>query len=114
MRGTIVNVIAVVAGSLLGVFLKGRFPEKVKEIIMQGLGLASCLIGIQMALESKNILIVIFSLVIGGICGELIGIEKKLNGAGAYIQRKLAREDDLFIQGFDRCNKGNCFMQQLV
>lgn len=100
MRGTIVNVIAVVAGSLLGVFLKGRFPEKVKEIIMQGLGLASCLIGIQMALESKNILIVIFSLVIGGICGELIGIEKKLNGAGAYIQRKLAREDDLFIQGF--------------
>ena len=100
MRGTIVNVIAVIAGSLLGLFLKGKFPERLKEIIMQGLGLATCLIGIQMALESKNILIVIFSLVIGGICGELIDIEKRLNEIGNFLQRRLAREDDLFIQGF--------------
>lgn len=100
MTGTIVNFIAIIAGSLLGLFLKERFTEKLQEIVMQGLGLAVFLIGIQMALESKNILVVIFSMVLGGIAGEIVDIEKKLNGLGNYIKNKFAREDDLFIQGF--------------
>ena len=100
MTGTIVNFFAIIVGALLGVFLKERFSQKLQEIVMQGLGLAVVLIGLQMALESKNLLIIIFSLVLGGITGELIDIEKKLNSLGAYIQNKFGREDDLFIQGF--------------
>ncbi|MFW6264772.1 MAG: DUF554 domain-containing protein [Bacillota bacterium] len=100
MTGTIVNVVAIIVGSLLGIFFKERFPRKMQQTVMQGLGLAVILIGIQMALQTKNILIVIFSLVLGGVVGELIDIEKKLNNVGEYIRKKFNSKDDLFVQGF--------------
>ncbi len=78
MKGTIVNVIAIFLGCSVGFILRSKFPEKIGKIVMQGLGLVSLLIGIQMAIKTNNILLMIFSLVIGGIIGETIGIEEGL------------------------------------
>ncbi|MFW6022841.1 MAG: DUF554 domain-containing protein [Halanaerobiaceae bacterium] len=100
MNGSIVNFFAILAGSILGVLFKGKFPKKILVTIMHGLGLAVILIGLQMALKTENMLIVIFSLVLGGIVGEIIDIEKRLNNIGEYIKRKFNSEDDLFVQGF--------------
>jgi len=103
MIGTIVNVIAIIIGSILGFLVKGRLPERFQNIVIQGISLAVLIIGLQMALSvenTKGTLVVIFSLVIGGIIGEMLEIENRLEGLGEIIQSKFGSEDGLFVQGF--------------
>ncbi len=103
MIGTIVNVIAIIIGSILGFSVKGKLPEKYQNIVMQGISLAVLIIGLQMALSvesTKGTLVVIFSLVIGGIIGELIGIESGLEKIGEKIQENFGSDEGLFVQGF--------------
>lgn len=103
MIGTIVNVVAIIVGSILGFLVKGKLPERFQNIVIQGISLAVLIIGLQMAfsLEStKGTLVVIFSLVIGGIIGEILEIEDRLERLGEKIQSKFGSEDGLFVQGF--------------
>lgn len=103
MIGTIVNVIAIIVGSFLGFLVKGRLPERFQNIVIQGISLAVLIIGLQMAFSvesTKGTLVVIFSLVIGGIIGEVLKIESKLEGFGEKIQSKFGSDDGLFVQGF--------------
>ena len=102
MVGTILNVVTVLAGSVLGTVLGGRLPERVRETVMQGLGLLTLVIGIQMALETKNILIVLGSILVGGIVGELMGIQAWLDGLGQRLEERFARggESGTFTRGF--------------
>jgi uncharacterized membrane protein YqgA involved in biofilm formation len=102
MKGTIVNVVAIFLGCSVGYILKGKFPEKIRKIIMQALGLASLLIGMQMALKTNNILLVIFSLVIGGIIGEIMAIEEGLERFGEKIRSRFkgGTASERFVEGF--------------
>jgi hypothetical protein len=103
MIGTIVNVGAVLAGSTVGILFRGKFPEKIQNSVIHGISLAVLLIGFQMAFsieKSEDILLVIFSLVIGAVIGEVLEIEKKLNDFGQGIKEKIGGKDDLFVQGF--------------
>lgn len=102
MKGTIVNVIAIFLGCSVGFILKSKFPEKIGKIIMQALGSASLLIGMQMALKASNILLIIFSLVIGGIIGELVGIEEGLERFGEKIRSRFKGNtaSERFVEGF--------------
>ncbi|MBI5166214.1 MAG: DUF554 family protein [candidate division NC10 bacterium] len=59
MRGTLVNVVAVLLGSGLGLLIGNRLPEKIKKVITTGLGLSTILIGVQMAFKAENVLIII-------------------------------------------------------
>jgi len=102
MRGTIVNVIAIFLGCSVGFILKSKFPEKIRKIVMQALGLTSLLIGMQMALKTNNILLVIFSLVIGGVIGEIMGIEESLERFGERVKLKFKSNNtsERFVEGF--------------
>ncbi|SFL88184.1 DUF554 domain-containing protein [Halanaerobium salsuginis] len=103
MIGTFVNVLAVLAGSTVGILFRGKFPEKIQETVIQGISLAVILIGMQMALsieKSPDVLLVIFSLVIGAVIGELLSIESNLNKFGEQLKQKFKAKDDLFVQGF--------------
>ena len=101
MLGTIVNALAVVVGSLLGSTLKKGLPERLKNTVMQGLGLCVILIGAQGALKTQNVMIVILSVVAGGVLGSLIGIEKGLDTFGKSLQKKMSRADGTDIgKGF--------------
>src|SRR6056297_356195 len=103
MIGTIVNVLAIIAGSILGFLVKGKLPERFQNIVIQGISLAVLIIGLQMAFtveSTKGTLIVIFSLVIGGIIGELLRIESGLEVLGEKIQKRFGSDDGLFVQGF--------------
>lgn len=86
--GTFINAGAIIAGSILGMLLKNSFPEKIKRIIFQVLGLSTIIIGVQMAFEVKNILVLIFSLAIGGIIGELCNLEINFEKFIEYIKSK--------------------------
>jgi uncharacterized membrane protein YqgA involved in biofilm formation len=102
VKGTIVNAVAIFLGCSVGLILKSKFPEKIEKIIMQALGLASLLIGMQMAIKADNILLVIFSLVIGGVIGEIIDIEAGLERFGERIKRKFKSNNtsERFVEGF--------------
>lgn len=88
MKGTLVNSAVVLLGSGIGVLLRRGFAERYQKTVMQGLGLAVLLIGIEMSLKTKNVLIVILSLVIGGLLGEWIDIDKRLNRFGAWLSEQ--------------------------
>lgn len=91
LLGTIVNVICIVMGSFVGVFLT-RIPNKYKETIMQGVGLTVLLIGLQMALETESIIIVLLSLLVGAIIGELLKLEQVLDTFGHWIASKFTNQ----------------------
>ncbi|MBB6282967.1 DUF554 domain-containing protein [Geobacillus subterraneus] len=88
LLGTIVNGMSIVVGALIGKWFH-RIPERVKETVMGGIGLAVALLGIQMGMKSEQFLIVIFSLVFGGILGEIWNWEEKLNRLGQWLEKKV-------------------------
>jgi len=100
VKGTIVNVIAVVAGSLVGLFFARFVTERIKLIIMQALGLSVMLIGISMALRTDNILIVTGSMVLGGILGEVLDIEGWLDRMGERLKKRVRSKSGTFVTGF--------------
>jgi uncharacterized membrane protein YqgA involved in biofilm formation len=85
---TLINALAIIAGSILGIMFKDKFPDKIKKIIFQAMGLSTVLIGIQMFFDGKNVLIVIISLVIGGIAGELLNLETNFEKFIEFIKSK--------------------------
>lgn len=98
--GAIVNASAIIIGSVVGLLLGRRYPDRVRAIVFQGLGLAVLLIGTQMALKCQNLLILIFSLVIGGTVGELIRLDEWFNRLGDGLKKRVNSKNDLFTDGF--------------
>ncbi len=100
MRGTIVNVVAVLVGSGIGLAVGKRLPERLQRIITTGLGLSTLLIGMQMALKVQNMLVLIASMVIGGLAGELLGIEAGLERAGEWLKSRAGSSSGTFVTGY--------------
>lgn len=92
MLGTIVNSIAVIVGCLVGLVVKGRLTEKISTTIMNGLALCTIYIGIAGALNGEDTLIMIISVAIGALLGEIIDIDKCLNKLGYYLESKFKRK----------------------
>lgn len=93
MLGTIVNVIAIILGSILGLILKGKFNSKLQEITVQATGLAVIFSGASTTFETMinepcNPVLFVVSIVIGGIVGTLIDIDGKIKGLGDKIDKK--------------------------
>jgi len=100
VTGTLVNTGAVVAGSLLGVLIGKRLPGRIKTIVMQALGLSVILIGLQMALSGTRPLLVIGSILLGAVTGELMDIEGRIAAIGEWLKRRFRSESSTFVQGF--------------
>ncbi|TYQ18096.1 UNVERIFIED_CONTAM: hypothetical protein Cloal_0503 [Acetivibrio alkalicellulosi] len=110
--GTIVNAVGIILGTVVGILLKNGLPQRFKNIIMQSIGLAVFVVGlsgtlqgiykvtINEALDRQYIMLMIISLVIGGILGELLDIEMKLEKIGNWFQNKFASKDNKFSEGF--------------
>lgn len=101
MIAAVVNMIVIILGGLLGVMLGGRLKEVHTETIVKALGICTMVIGITSSIETSNILIVIISLVIGTIIGELLKIEQRLDTLGDWLKSKVAKKDGgRFTEGF--------------
>lgn len=110
--GTIVNTGAVIVGGVFGYFLKSGVSERYKKIVMQGIGLSVLFIGISGTikeiitivngnkLDTQFTMLMIFSLVIGGLIGEFLKIEERLENIGNWIQKKIPSKGDSFSHGF--------------
>jgi len=100
MLGTIVNVVAIITGALLGILIKSGIKEDYKNTIMDGIGLSVVIIGIISGIETDNIILIVGSIVLGSVIGEIIGIEEGLDKLGSFMQDKLGKEDSNFSRGF--------------
>ena len=107
MLGTIVNALAVIAGCLVGLVVKGRLTEKMGNTIMKGLGLCTIYIGISGALKAEDPLQMIICIAVGGLIGEILDLDARLNSLGEYIEEKLnkrkkdhAKEKVSIAEGF--------------
>lgn len=88
LLGTIVNSVLIILGTFLGKLLH-RISEDMKHSVMNVIGLAVMVLGLQMGFKSDNFLIVIFSLVIGTVIGEYFELENKLNSVGHWLENKI-------------------------
>ncbi|HEX7629545.1 MAG TPA: DUF554 family protein, partial [Candidatus Methylomirabilis sp.] len=100
MRGTIINAVAILAGSGIGLAAGSRLPERGQRIITTGLGLCTLLIGVQMTLKAQNILVVIASMVLGGLAGELLDIEGALERVGEWLKSWAKSGAGTFVTGY--------------
>lgn len=89
MRGTLLNVAAVVVGSLVGLGLGNLLPPEMQVVAQSGIALACFAFGLKMVFDSKSFLIVVGSIVLGGIIGVLIGIAPALDWTAEWIRQRL-------------------------
>ena len=94
IRGTLVNVAAVLAGTAVGVAVGGRLPAGVQQRVLAGLGLVTAVIGIDLALawRETSALYVLGAILLGGIAGEALAIERRLSGLGDRLQARMQRD----------------------
>jgi uncharacterized membrane protein YqgA involved in biofilm formation len=101
VTGTILNVITVLIGGTLGTLLGARLPEKIRETVLHGLGLMVLVVGFSMAITG-DALIMLGSILVGGIIGEWLKIDDALNALGARLEQRFARNGTAgnFTRGF--------------
>jgi len=100
LLGTLANVAAIAIGTLVGFVLKKRLPERINSIAIQGLGLVTALIGLKMMITTQNVLIVLVSIIVGGVLGELLRIEERLDRLGARVEARFSKERGTFAKAF--------------
>lgn len=99
MLGTIVNSLAILIGGFTGSLFKNKISSSYNETIMKALGLSVILIGLKGALQINNILLLIISLTLGTLVGELMKIEKGIENIGIWLERRFSNQKGL-AKGF--------------
>jgi len=106
MIATYINSLAIIVGSLLGLLIGTRLKEDFKQVVFASAGLVTIVIGIQMALQTQSYLVLLFSIFVGGLLGNLIGIEDAILRLGDWMEKKTGRTNpslgggSLFAHGF--------------
>ena len=100
--GTLINTATVLVGGSVGYFIGHRIPENIRTIVVQVIGIATLFMGVENILGTHNLVFPLVGMVLGAIVGELLRIEDRLEGLGAWLKRRFAREGDesTFVKGF--------------
>lgn len=91
MLGVLVNTVAILVGSGLGLIIKKGLKQDVKHVIMQALGISVLAIGILDTIKTENVLALVLSIVIGGLIGAILHIHEKLERFGVFLEKKLTK-----------------------
>jgi hypothetical protein len=108
MIGTIANALAIIAGGITGLLFKNAIPDKISQALLKTTGLAVIAIGINLMLAGENFTLLIISMVIGTIIGELVDIEGRLDKLGAFIESKMKNKESNLALGFVTCTLVYC------
>lgn len=102
--GTVVNVVTVLTGTLTGVVLGTRLPDRLRVATLQAVGLVVLVIGARDAFGTRNVVFPLVSLILGAAIGEALRITERLEALGRAIRRRFDRsgdeEDSRFVEGF--------------
>jgi uncharacterized membrane protein YqgA involved in biofilm formation len=105
MTGTLINIIAIIAGSLIGIIFGARLSDNLKSTVVNGMGLFTSAIGLQMFLQTEQSLIVLGALIIGAVLGEWWRIEDGIANLGAWLEKRFTGSSEggtssRFVRGF--------------
>lgn len=101
MNGTLVNGIAIIVGSIIGIVLKSGFIKAKSKAIMGALGLSTLIIGFQGVINYANVLLLIVALALGVLIGEFLKLEDHINHFAFALEKRFAKgSDSTFAQGF--------------
>ena len=100
--GTLINTATVLVGGLVGLVIGDRIPERIQTIVVQVIGLVTLGLGLSDVLKTHNMVFPLVGMVLGGLVGELLDIERRLEGIGELIRRRFAgkQEPGRFVNGF--------------
>ena len=113
--GTIVNAVLVLLGALGGLFLRffgkrigagattpdaAKSEGNISRALMQAMGLCVMLIGVSGAIQTKNVLVVIVSMALGTLLGELLRLEALMERFGTFVERRLGGREGSIAEGF--------------
>lgn len=97
--GSLINALTVIIGSIVGLLTGSRLPTRFKGIIFQAVGLATLVLGMQMAFEVTDFVIFIFSLIFGAIIGEAIHLETRLEHFSNWLKARVRVKNERFTEG---------------
>jgi len=100
MWGNLINTASIIVGGLIGIVFHRTLPQRYQAIIFQGMGLFIVALGISMSIKMEHVLISVFSLLLGGLTGELLKIDKQINTFGEWLKRSLNFKTEKFTNGF--------------
>ncbi len=110
LTGTLINVATVLAGTAVGTLFGARLPDRVRDTLLHALGLLTLVVGIREALGAfepplaaltrGSVLVVMGSVLLGGLVGEAARIEERLERAGEALKRRFGRSQARFTEGF--------------
>jgi len=98
--GTIINALAIIVGGALGLLFRKGFPERIAQTTLQVLGLFSMLVGVGMALQGQELIMVLISLALGAGLGEWLDIEGRLDRFGRWLEERLNLKEGSPAKGF--------------
>ncbi|MGP4038982.1 DUF554 domain-containing protein [Gracilibacillus sp. D59] len=93
LLGTLVNGLCIIIGTIIGLVFS-NIPERIKKTALQGIGLVVALIGIQMAIQADNVILILLSLLLGSIIGAGVHLEDKLNVIGEKLEKKVSKKEN--------------------
>ncbi|GHT07504.1 membrane protein [Bacteroidia bacterium] len=99
MLGTIINTGAVVVGGAIGLLANRHFPERYAKICFLAIGLFTMVLGVQMALQLNEPLVAVLALVVGGLCGEWLQLDIRVNGLSETLKKKFRIGNVHFTEG---------------
>ena len=86
-------------GSSIGLLIHSRLPRRITTIVFQGIGLFTLFLGITMAMKTGNFLVMIFSIVLGGIAGELLDVDGRMTRMSDYLKKRIRLKSERFSEG---------------
>ncbi|HUP85764.1 MAG TPA: DUF554 domain-containing protein [Acidimicrobiales bacterium] len=98
--GTAINVATIVVGTGVGLLVGGRLPERARTTVLQSVGLIVVALGVGQAIRTRNIVFPLVAIVAGGLLGEALRIEERLESLGDRIRRRVGGEEHTFVEGF--------------
>lgn len=101
MLGVLVNTVTVLLGSLIGLLCRKGIPEKIEKAVMTAIALCTLYIGIDGALAGENVLVLIFSMVLGTALGSLLDLDGGITRLGNLVERRFRKEEGVSVaEGF--------------
>lgn len=100
MLGPVVNAVVIVFGAVIGRFLIKGIPDRFEEIVRKAIGLSVLYIGIKGTLENRQVMLLIFSMLIGSLIGEALDIDGAMKRLSALAEKRMGFSDPQFSAGF--------------
>jgi len=108
--GTLVNMATVAGGAAIGVLAGSRLAERFRVTLISGIALITFGVGLSSFLETDNAVFPVVSIVLGGLIGETLRLEQRLEDVGERLRRRFAagQEGNTFVEGFVTASLTSC------